>query len=138
MKNEMVKVPRELLDKISSLWAVGLDMGNEIKTIRAILAQPVADEQEALGEREAFEQCFIYTDERFEIWLSAKNHARCAQAAPQPCVCRTPEAAETRQKDEAEAVKLQRILFDRHAPSRPVDTGLMGWAAAILSAQEGE
>ena len=57
-----------------------------------------------------------------------------APVAPPSCSCRTPEAAETRRKDNAEAVELQRILLASHRGCRPANTGLMGWAAAALAA----
>lgn len=59
--------------------------------------------------------------------------ARAALSAPS-CPCQTDTARETRRKDDAEALELQRILFERHQDCRPLDAGLMGWAAAALSA----
>ncbi|BBP82419.1 hypothetical protein PHLH8_20610 [Pseudomonas sp. Pc102] len=54
--------------------------------------------------------------------------------AARSCPCQTDTARETRRKDAAEAVELQRILFEQHQGCRPLDAGLMGWAAAALSA----
>lgn len=56
-----------------------------------------------------------------------------ALSAPS-CPCQTDTARETRRKDGIEAAELQGILMRGHEACRPRDAGLMGWAAAALSA----
>ncbi|MWK59391.1 hypothetical protein GO594_25670 [Pseudomonas otitidis] len=72
-------------------------------------------------------------DGPFNRYTWAAWSARAALSAPS-CPCQTDTARETRRKDGIEAAELQGILLRDHQDCRPLDAGLMGWAAAALSA----
>ncbi|MFE1817044.1 hypothetical protein [Metapseudomonas otitidis] len=64
--------------------------------------------------------------------MTVAQHQRIVAA--RSCPCQTDTARETRRKDGIEAAELQGILMRDYEACRPRDAGLMGWAAAALSA----
>lgn len=71
----------------------------------------------------------------------AQPKCSCGACAPKGAtLCRRCDERVTRSRaEEAEAVRLQRILMDRYGHVRPYDgQGLFGWAAAAIESLEGE
>lgn len=113
----------------ATLSPAHIEDGEEVEVVGYRVSMPGEPELGTWLDEAAEEEPQI---QRHEPLMTVAQHQRIVAA--RSCPCQTDTARETRRKDGIEAAELQGILMRGHEACRPRDAGLMGWAAAALSA----